>query len=330
VNYQSQQWLWDGGADALAAVSGAGANTIYATASVRYQFDRQLGIGVAGSVRNDAGTAWSAQTFVEKQSGLGNTRLQLNSAAQERSQRATQLMLDHSWPTPIGTRLTTALSASQETAFGRTFNTAGFLIYGGGDLASNLTLDGNLRFNYTRNVGSGTGFFANVNLAWRIDPRWSVIATVYDNRDDTAKLYVIDSPAQGFASVPTQQSRAFFLTLRYEARAGLPEMPLGGARGAAAGTVAGYIYLDQNDNGRRDASESAAPSVTVLLDGRFSTRTDEHGRFEFPLVAAGTHALTVVPDNLPLPWAVPNGGRVNITVHTRETTPVEIAASRLM
>jgi hypothetical protein len=47
------------------------------------------------------------------------------------------------------------------------------------------------------------------------------------------------------------------------------------------------------------------------------------------LVASGTHAIAVVPDNLALPYSIANDGRREVVVRTRETTPLEIAATRL-
>lgn len=104
---------------------------------------------------------------------------------------------------------------------------------------------------------------------------------------------------------------------------------LGGLPGSGAGDVSGYVFFDANDDGRRDANETGAANVTVLLDGRFTSRTDAQGRFEFSLVAAGAHTITVVPDNLPLPWVVSGEGRREISVGTRETTTIDIAASKL-
>ena len=71
-----------------------------------------------------------------------------------------------------------------------------------------------------------------------------------------------------------------------------------------------------------------AANVTVLLDGRFSTRTDEPGRFEFPFVAIGTHAVTVVPDNLPLPWSL-GDAKFEVRVDTRSTATLELGARRV-
>jgi len=123
--------------------------------------------------------------------------------------------------------------------------------------------------------------------------------------------------------------RGVLLILRYETRAGSMAAPLGGNPGSGAGRVAGMVFLDANEDGRFAAGEQGAANVTVVLDGRYSTRTDAQGRFEFPAVAAGTHRITVMPDNLPLPWALLNDGRVEIDVSVRGTVNVDMPAQRL-
>jgi hypothetical protein len=95
-----------------------------------------------------------------------------------------------------------------------------------------------------------------------------------------------------------------------------------------SGSIQGFLYLDANDNGRLDPGESGVPNVVVLLNGRFAVRTNSEGRFEFPSVATGTHVLTVVQDNIPLPWAVPDDGRTSIEVGVRDRSYVTVGARR--
>ena len=68
--------------------------------------------------------------------------------------------------------------------------------------------------------------------------------------------------------------------------------------------------------------------MTVLLNGRFATRTDEVGRFEFPFVPTGRHTITVVPDNLPLPWSL-GDAKFEVRVGARSTESLEIGARRI-
>ena len=105
--------------------------------------------------------------------------------------------------------------------------------------------------------------------------------------------------------------------------------PLGGAPGAGAGAISGVVFLDANANHVLDADESGVPNLTVVLDGRFSVQTDEAGRFEFPVVVVGRHVITVVSDNLPLPWVLPDGGRADVVVSTRQQAQLTIGAQRL-
>jgi len=165
-------------------------------------------------------------------------------------------------------------------------------------------------------------------LVWRISPRWSLNATYYDNRA-AAPTFPTLAPIVPI-EIPTlvPRDRAIFLTVRYEDHAGTPTAPLGGAPGSGAGTLVGWIFYDANDNGRREASEKGAANLTVVLDGRFATRTDSEGKFEFPLVAAGRHVINVIPDNLALPYSIGDEGKRDVTVRTRETTTLEIPARK--
>ena len=78
-----------------------------------------------------------------------------------------------------------------------------------------------------------------------------------------------------------------------------------------------------------DAGEVPVANVTVILDGRFSVRTDSNGRYDFPAVVSGRHVLTVQGDNLPLPWTLVNQGRAEVDVTTRDRIDVNIGAMRL-
>ena len=131
-----------------------------------------------------------------------------------------------------------------------------------------------------------------------------------------------------FISLP--RDRSVFLSLRYERSAGRSAGRASAApSGGPTGSVTGSLFLDDNGDGVRAASELAAANVTVLLDGRFAVRTDSLGNFEFPRVATGTHTLTVVPDNLPLPWFVDDGNaQRTIQVGVRQATRVDIGARR--
>jgi hypothetical protein len=329
VNYQSQQWIWAAGVDSATSVTGRAPSGTYVTGNARYQADRSLGVGGGASARRAGGDAAAVYAFIDKQSAFGATRVQVDVLAAQGAQRTQQVAVDHAWPTQPGLRLSTSLSLGREAAADKRVTRASIAAFGGIDLTNNITLEGNLRFSQERETTRALGRYANVGLVWRIGPRWSLVATYYDNRAES-------QPFTGLAPlIPVDiapvipRDRAIFVTVRYEDHAGTPVAPLGGAPGAAGGTIAGYIFYDANDDGRRSAGESGAANLTVLLDGKFATRTDADGRFEFPMVASGRHTIVVVPDNLALPYSIANEGRNEVTVSTRQTATLEIAATRM-
>jgi hypothetical protein len=159
---------------------------------------------------------------------------------------------------------------------------------------------------------------------------WQVLATYYDSRIGSWESLTVTSPLTPPLATPVAalQERGVFLTFRYRRASGSHFAPLGGAPGAGSGEIAGVIYLDANNNGQPDAGEAGAPNVTVVLDGRFSVQTDAAGRFSFPVVATGHHVISVVSDNLPLPWVLIGDGRKEVEVTTRDRTLISIGAQR--
>lgn len=328
VSYTSQQWNWSLGVDGVAPVSDTpGTRGWYTTGNARYQMDTTTGVGGGATVRTGQGPAAIASyAFVDKQTWLGTTRAQLDVVSASGSEHSQQITLDQAWPTQVGLRLSTSLQAGVQKTTDTDVRRVALSVFGGIDLTNNLSLEGSLRYAVDRDVNRTTGLFANVGVVWKLSPRWSVIGTFYDNRTDVTPFATLEPvvPVQPLPVIP--KDRAFFLNVRYEDHAGTPVAPLGGAPGAGAGALVGYIYYDANNNGRRDASEQGAANLTIVLDGRFGTRSDKDGRFEFPLLASGTHTITVIPDNLALPYAISNEGRREVIVHTRETTMLEVAA----
>ncbi len=329
ASYQSRQWLIDGGIDRVVSVTGDGQDITYATGSARHQFSRDLGFGTGANVRRSDDTAYSAYAFVDRVAGLGLTRGQFD-IAEDSSQRDLQLTLDQSWNMRTGTRLSTAVSVGRATDDnGVSGNRVSFAIFGGGDLTSRVSIDGNARWTKSNAAQSETNSFANIALSWRLASNLALSVVYYENRTDTSQPLTVVSPIAQPIVFESFRDRGFFLTLRFDARAGRATAPLGGRPGDGAGRVSGVIYLDANDDARLDAGEQGAANVTVILDGRYVTRTDAQGRFEFSSVIEGRHVVTVVPDNLPLPWVLKNDGRAELNVSVRSSTEVEIPAQRM-
>jgi hypothetical protein len=330
LSYSSQQWNWSAGLDGVAPVTDArGTRGWFGTGNVRYQVDTTTGVGGGGTSRTGQGpSAIAAYAFLDKQTWLGTTRAQLDVVSAAGEEHSRQVTLDQAWPTQVGMRLSTSLQAGEQKTPDTNVKRWSVAAFGGIDLTNTLSIDGNIRYSQDRDVARTTGLFANLGMIWRVTPKWSLLATYYDNRSDVTPFATLEPvvPVQPLPVVP--RDRAIFVNVRYEDHAGTPIAPLGGVPGAGAGSLVGYVFYDANDNGRRDANEQGAASLTVVLDGRFGTRTDKDGKFEFPLLAAGAHTITIIPDNLALPYAIPNEGRREVLIHTRETTTLEVAARK--
>ncbi len=335
LGYQSRQWLSDIGVDEVRSVSGLGADTTFVTGDARYQLSRDWGIGTVANIsRTDGGNDWSLEGYVDHIDTWGTGRVQAD-FADTTTGRSTTLTLNQNWSTSVGVRLST--SAYVQVINGALFNDVpqnstvlGLAANGGGQFTSRLGIDGTVQWAGAVHGRAAPGVSANVSLTWELSNHWTILATYYDSQTGSWTPPTVVSPLTPPMAtvVPATAERGAFLTFRYQRAAGSHFAPLGGMRGAGAGAITGVVYLDANSNGIFDAGEAGAPNVTVVLDGRFSIQTDANGRFTFPAVAAGHHALTVQPDNLPLPWTLTNSGRAQVDVTTRGSAEVDIAAVR--
>ncbi len=335
LNYQSRQWLADVGVDEVRSVSGLGTNTTFLTGDTRYQLFRDWGVGgVANVSHSDGGNGWSLQGYVDHLNSWGTGRAQADYADTPTGRDAT-VTLDQTWSAPTGIRLST--SASVERINGALINglqqdstVLGIAAYGGGQLTTRLSIDGNVRWAEAVQGSAAPGISANVSLTYQLSQNWAILATYYDSQVGSWTPLMVVSPLTPPVATPIAavEERGIFLRIRYQRASGSHFAPLGGAPGAGSGEIAGILYLDANYNGRPDAGETGAPNVTVVLDGRFSVQTDANGRFNFPVVATGHHVVTVISDNLPLPWALVNGGRTEVDVTTRGRTDISIGAQR--
>jgi hypothetical protein len=335
LNYQSRQWLADIGIDEVQSVSGLGTNTTFLTGDTRYQLSRDWGVGgVANVSRTDGGTSWSLEGYVDHSNAGGTGRVQADYAETIEGQDST-LTLNETWSTPVGFRLST--SASLERISGAVANdlqqdstVLSLAAFGGGQFTTGFGVEGNVRWATAVQGRAAPGVSANVSLTWQLSQAWEILATYYDSRIGSWTPLTVVSPLTPpvAAAVPSMQERGVFLTLRYRRASGSHFAPLGGAPGAGSGEIAGMVFLDANNNGHADAGETGAPNVTVVLDGRFSVQTDANGRFSFPVVATEHHVISIVPDNLPLPWTLINEGRAEVEVTTRDRTEIDIGAQR--
>ncbi len=326
--WRTRQWTVESGLELFRSISGATSAGFFTNHNARYQYSSSVNWGAAVSFRRYAGDAQSGLLYSQFSNFLGSTRLQGNAASASTGERQYKIQLDHDWSFFQTMRLSTALTLEREripepSRFSNT-NSAGAAVNVDWILSNNLTLSHSLQ---GRKSANSKQYAFNTNVSWSFAPGWSLQGSFYANSGSARATALAQSPltAVQAASVSTRDS-GVFVSLRYQNDAGRASAPLGGATGSAAGKLQGSIFLDDNKNAKRDANERSAANLTVLLDGRFAAQTDAQGRFEFPFVVAGPHILTVISDNLPLPWSLDNDGRTQVRVYTRETTSVDIGA----
>jgi hypothetical protein len=58
-----------------------------------------------------------------------------------------------------------------------------------------------------------------------------------------------------------------------------------------SGTIEGYVFLDPEMRGVRDANTGALPDITITLDGTRTARTDHKGAYAFDKVSPGAHRV---------------------------------------
>lgn len=330
--YQHARWAWSGGLDRIASLSGRGFDGTYATGFARYQASTSWGYGGSVSARRAPDLAYALQLFADRRSRWGQTRVQWDQADGQAvgSARSWQVSLDQAWPMKTGTLLSTSLGYGQVAYDGETPTaTWTAALTGSRSLTNRLSLDGNAR--WTRGAGPYAlrGTDLNVGLGWRLSSRWNLAATVFQTQSSQRSPFVLDPLAPDNAFIAYPKDRSVFLTVRYQHSAGRPQGVIGGAPSAPSGGVRGSVFLDDNADGVRAASETGVPNLTVVLDGRYAVRADAQGNFEFPRVAVGEHTVEVQPDNLPLPWTLAAGnGRRSITVTVREDARVDVGAIR--
>jgi SdrD B-like domain len=327
-NWRTRQWSVESGLELLDSVSGTLPKGYFANSNVRYQYSSDTSFGGAVTVRRYGVQAQSALLYTQFANPVGNARLQAEAASADTGERQYKLQVDQDWTMVQGMRLSTALSADRERS-----RSAQGLVYKNGvglALTADWTLGSNVTFNQSfqaRRSSDASQYTLNAGLGWRFAPRWSLQARVYAISGSTQATALAQSPLTPPGESTTRTNdKGVFVSLRYQEDAGRALAPIGGAPGSAAGRLQGVVFLDDNKNGKRDATERGATNVTVLLDGRFATQTDAQGRYDFSYIVAGPHVLTVIGDNLPLPWSLQKDGRTEVRVYTRETTTVDIGA----
>jgi SdrD B-like domain len=349
--YNSTQWDITANVESFDSVSGASPRGWFASGGTRYLLSTKLSAGGGFAVRDFGGKSSSGFGYLQSTNSYGTTRAQVDASTSDTGPTTQALTLEHSFFTETSLSLSTTLSVerikperlqvvndSTNGGFASTQRSSqnAFAVGLNGRylLTDKLSAQANLRARQLRNVdgrGNNDSTIAfNIGLDWQITPSWSFNASIYENRGVVTDPILVESPLATPIVVRSRPNdRGVFVSLRYSVRAGSSTQPLGGQLGSGTGKIEGTVFLDTNGNGRRDGNESGAANVVVVLDGRYSTRTDAIGNYQFSDVASGPHALTVVQDDLPLPWTMDTDRRYDAPVSTRGTTRIEMGAKRI-
>jgi hypothetical protein len=336
IGYQSRQLLLDAGLDDVRSVAETGGDSTFLTGDARYQLLRDWGVGsVVNAVRNEGGDSYSLEGYVDHVDRWGTSRAQMDWIHNPSAEEST-LTLQQAFTTHTGAHINASVALDRIAQSALTDETQDatalrIALYGGGQLSARLSVETNVQWATVLAGRSAPGMSANASLRWQLNSAWSVLLSYYDSELGAWTPLIVQSALAPPVATPiaAAQARGIFLTLRYQRASGSHFAPLGGAPGTAAGSISGVVYLDANANKLQDGGEQGVANLTVILDGRFSAQTDETGHFEFPAVAAGHHVITVSSDNLPLPWALEDNGRVDVQVRTRGQTSIGIAATRM-
>jgi hypothetical protein len=320
----------EGSVDTLQSLSGRAHDGLFATAAARWRLHRDHSLGAGFSLRRFAGDASSAYGDWRWQNDWGATGLRLELAQGEDNPRTQRLSWDQEWQLPLGSALSSSLGLARESAVPTTGRAARQLWSAALNGSLPLGARANLRGNVNAEQGSDGSrtLGANLGAQWRIAAQWSLDGQFTRTVGRFAPGASLDPLAPRSTTAVSSANRSFLVVLRYDLQAGSRSLPLGGRAQEGGGRVQGIVYFDGNRSGTQEASEAGVPGVTVMLDQRYTVRTDAQGRFEFPFVAAGTHTLTLRNDTLPLPWGTVSEGGVKVEVSLRGSTEAGIPVQR--
>ena len=326
--------------------SAGGITLNQAGVSMRRLINQQLGLGGLLQVSEGTASGWQLSGYAELRRPWAELRLQAGAETSSGQVVVKRMASDQAWTLPVGQRFSSSEAlvwtrSGAQDANGTAIGTGGTALElaaaGGTDATDRLTLDLNARISLPMSSEAPRVYNVSASSQWRFTRGWSLVTALGLSRASSVTTTTTTaSPIPGLpgsftsTTYPGTSSRDLWVTLRYDFQAGSASVPIGagGRAGAGGGNIEGIVYLDDNHNGRADALETRAANVTVTLDGRYSTRTDAQGRFEFPFVAPGAHAVLVAADTLPLPWLMPRPEPLRVEVSPRETSRVEIGATR--
>lgn len=323
TTWTTRRWSADGSIDVLRPITKPSDFGVYSSANVRWRQSKDLTWGSGGYFRKFDDQAWSLYINSRWRNDFGFSGARLSESIDLDSVRRELLTLDHSWSFPSSDVFLSATVTAGRESGTTTTNRYDWGLSFGFSLRHDILLRGNV---FTNALGSGDASSgSNLSLNWNLSPSWSLDFTYNTNQYQRQSSTSIDPLSIPISNQSVTENRnLFFLALRYEERGGSKIIPLGGNPTEGGGMIEGSVFLDTNRDGIQEANEIGALGVTVVLDGRYITRTDTAGRFSFPLVTPGKHHLNISNETLPLPWIAAEDGGISAEVRVRDRTQVNI------
>lgn len=124
------------------------------------------------------------------------------------------------------------------------------------------------------------------------------------------------------------RDKALNIYLRWDGSRGRPFNTLGKKIGNqnGFGTIRGKIFADLNQDGKQQLNEQGISNIEVLLDERYSAKTDNNGNYGFYAVTVGEHTISINLDTVSLPWGIKsdNTNLIKVSVPLRGQAYKEI------
>jgi hypothetical protein len=305
------------------------AHTVYVSSNLRLA--RRLSLGLNGDVSTrtyvgDDQFMWRGNAYVQVGLLLGDARVEVfgeeldsDMPGNRRERDGFQVAFD--WRIQQRLRLTTELRTERYLELASHVDRDELSVLFRYDLFDNLTLGLNTSLYRSRSdvFGVDDGIGINADARWAFHPSWYASLSLNHNR---AALDTYDPTLGSYGDVG---DRTIWLTVGYARSAGQPYPLFGRAADGKAGTggLSGLVFYDKNRDSIRQPSEEVAAGATVVLDGRYETRTDEQGRYSFAPVPSGAHEATLLTEELLLPWGLDDERPRPITVWFRQTAVLD-------
>jgi hypothetical protein len=305
-------------------------HTVYLSSNLRLSRRLLLGFNGDASTRaypNDEQFLWRGSAYVQVGLSLGDARVEMigeeldsDMPGNRRDRDGFRVAFD--WRIQQRVRLTTELRTEHYLELSGDVDRDELSVLFRYDLFDDVSLGLNTSLYRARGdaFGADDGVAMNADVHWSFHPSWNMTLSLNHNRA------ALDTYDPHLASYSDLGDRTIWATVRYSRFAGQPYPLFGRADGrsrAGTGALSGLVFYDKNRDSIRQPSEQVATGATLVLDGRYETRTDEQGRYSFAPVPAGAHEVTLLTEELPLPWGLDDERPQPITVWVRQTAMLD-------